>query len=87
MRRDYEMNKEDLLSKGYRKYSGEEIEVYFSKDISTHSGNCVRTMPKVFDTKRKPWILADNGEADSAMKTIDLCPSGALQYINKKDDK
>lgn len=74
---------QNWIEKGYRKYDGEQINVYFSVDTCEHSANCVKGNPNVFDTKRKPWILADAAPADEVARVIDTCPSGALQYIRK----
>lgn len=79
------MNEQQLLDKGYRKYSGEDIDVFFNTSICAHSANCVNGNGEVFDTKRKPWIMADNASADEVARVIDTCPSGALYYIRKGD--
>lgn len=52
------MDKE-LLEAGYRAYTGEKIDVYFNTAICQHSGNCVRGSAKLFNLKRKPWIIPD----------------------------
>jgi uncharacterized Fe-S cluster protein YjdI len=75
------MNETELLEHGYRKYSGEEIDVYFNKEMCIHSTNCVKGNPDIFDTKRRPWVLPDADAADEAARVIDTCPSGALKYI------
>ncbi len=48
-----------LLDEGYRCYTGEKIDVYFNTAICQHSGNCVRGNGKLFNLKRKPWIMPD----------------------------
>ncbi|ETJ12243.1 MAG: hypothetical protein Q609_ECAC02805G0001, partial [Escherichia coli DORA_A_5_14_21] len=48
-----------LLDGGYRCYTGEKIDVYFNTAICQHSGNCVRGNGKLFNLKRKPWIMPD----------------------------
>ena len=55
------MDKE-LLEAGYRAYTGEKIDVYFNTAICQHSGNCVRGSAKLFNLKRKPWIIPDELE-------------------------
>lgn len=77
------MQKQELLEKGYRQYTGTAIDVYFNKDVCIHSGVCVQNLKEVFDLKRKPWILADNAPAEEVAALIDRCPSGALQYVKK----
>lgn len=75
------MNEQQLLDKGYRKYSGEDIDVFFNTSICAHSANCVNGNGEVFDTKRKPWIMADNASADEVARVIDTCPSGAPVFF------
>ena len=81
----YKLTEQELLDKGYRKYYGEEIDVYFNLDICQHSGICTMTLPDVFDLKRKPWILPDAKPKQAVADMIVTCPSGALQYIFKED--
>ncbi|MDR0921576.1 MAG: (4Fe-4S)-binding protein [Lactobacillales bacterium] len=75
------VTEEELLRLGYKKYYGEGIDIYYSKDICAHIGNCVRGNPKVFEVGRRPWIITDNGEVADNIRIIDTCPSGALKYI------
>ncbi len=74
------MNERELLESGYRKYSGEKIDVYFKKDICQHSGKCVHGSPQVFDVERKPWIMPLSEYMDQICEVIKTCPSGALKY-------
>mgnify|MGYP000010384414 FL=1 len=76
------MDKE-LLDAGYRAYTGEKIDVYFNTAICQHSGNCVRGSAKLFNLKRKPWIIPDEVDVETIIKVIDTCPSGALKYRQK----
>ncbi|WP_039057315.1 4Fe-4S mono-cluster protein YjdI [Enterobacter sp. Bisph1] len=73
------MDKE-LLDAGYRVYTGEKIDVYFNTSVCKHAGNCVRGNTKLFDLKRKPWIMPDEVDAATVERIIDTCPSGALKY-------
>lgn len=75
------MNEKELRAKGYKKYHGKDIDVYFNKDICQHSGNCVRGNGAVFEVGRRPWVLPDNATADTVAQVIETCPSGALKYI------
>jgi uncharacterized Fe-S cluster protein YjdI len=75
------MNEKELMTNGYRKYTGKDVDVYFNKDKCIHSTRCIKGDPEVFDTKRRPWILPDNASAEDVGKVIDTCPSGALKYI------
>ncbi|WP_088809300.1 MULTISPECIES: (4Fe-4S)-binding protein [Listeria] len=75
------MNEQELLEKGYRKYDGEKVDVFFNTSICAHSGNCVRGNGELFNLDRKPWILPDNVAPEEVVRVIDTCPSGALKYI------
>lgn len=77
------MTEQEYIDNGYRKYTGEKVDVYFNKDICEHAGKCVKGSPKVFDLERKPWILPDNESEEDLTALIDTCPSGALKYIIK----
>jgi uncharacterized Fe-S cluster protein YjdI len=63
-----------------KEYYGNQITVRFDLDRCIHAAVCVRTIPAVFDTKRRPWVLPDAGEADQIAGVIRRCPSGALHY-------
>ena len=77
------MSEQELLVNGYRKYHGEEVDVFFNSEVCVHSGICVTNLKEVFDLKRKPWVLPDNAPAVEVESLIDRCPSCALQYIKK----
>jgi uncharacterized Fe-S cluster protein YjdI/CDGSH-type Zn-finger protein len=61
-------------------YRGRDIEVSFDLDICVHIGECLRGQPKVFELKRRPWILPDMAGADEVAEVVRRCPSGALLY-------
>ena len=61
-------------------YRGRDVEVSFDLDICIHVGECLRGEPKVFELRRRPWVLPDGGEADIVAEVVERCPSGALQY-------
>ena len=73
------MNESELLANGYRKYTGEKVDVYFNLSVCTYSGNCVRGNHAIFDTKRKPWILPDADSPEEVARVIHTCPSGAFE--------
>lgn len=66
-----------------RKYTGEQIDVTYDARRCIHVAECLRRLPAVFDTTRRPWVLPDAGLADSVAATVLTCPSGALHYERK----
>lgn len=77
------MKEKELLNLGYKKYSGDNIDIFFHQEICEHSGKCINGSNKVFDTDRRPWIVADNENYQKVKNIIHQCPSGALKYILK----
>lgn len=62
-----------------RAYRGTDVTVTFDATICEHAAECVRGLPSVFDTARRPWILPDGAPADDVVAVVRRCPSGALQ--------
>ena len=61
-------------------YRGNGIEVSFDLDRCIHIGECLLTLPEVFDLEQRPWIDADAAGPDDVAEAILRCPSGALQF-------
>ena len=61
-------------------YRGQDVEVSFDLDICIHVAECLRGDPKVFQLRRRPWVLPDAGDANVIAEVVERCPSGALQY-------
>jgi uncharacterized Fe-S cluster protein YjdI len=65
-------------------YRGQHVNVSFDLEVCTHAGECVRSLPKVFDTERRPWIAPDEGSADEIRDVVTRCPSGALEIVGQE---
>lgn len=63
-----------------KRYEGQQIEVSYDTARCLHAAECVRGMPAVFDTAKRPWIAPDGGEPDALAAVIRRCPTGALHY-------
>lgn len=61
-------------------YETDQIRVTFDPNICIHSGVCLRTLPAVFDVRRKRWVQPEEASIDAVMPAVAKCPSGALQY-------
>lgn len=61
-----------------RRYSNGEITIVWKQHLCTHSGNCVRGLPKVFRPKESPWIAIDQADSAALVAQVGKCPSGAL---------
>lgn len=61
-------------------YKGEDIAVFFAARRCLHVAECVRGLPEVFDTDKRPWIQPDHAAAETVAEVVRRCPTGALHY-------
>ena len=64
-----------------------DITVLWTPDKCKHAGVCVKTLPKVYDPKAKPWITPENATKKELIAQIDACPSGDLGYVIEDNSK
>ena len=63
-----------------KEYTNGEITVVWQSGKCTHSANCVRNNPDVFQPKESPWIKIDGSSTEKIIETVQKCPSGALTF-------
>lgn len=63
------------------KYSNGEVTIIWKPSLCAHSANCVRGLPLVFDSRRKPWIDPMAATTLEIVEQVKKCPSGALSFI------
>lgn len=63
-----------------KKYSNGEITVIWRPERCIHAGICVKTLPKVYNVKARPWIKPEHAATAELIAQIDRCPSRALTY-------
>ncbi len=61
-----------------REYSNGEVTVLWKQELCIHSGICVKTLPKVYNPKERPWIKPKNASSKELIDQVAKCPSGAL---------
>ena len=61
-----------------KRYSNGEITVVWQPSLCIHSAVCARGLPKVFDPRRRPWVVLDGYDSDTIVNQVEACPSGAL---------
>lgn len=67
--------------KRLQKYAAAGITVTFEPEICIHSAVCLRTLPAVFDVRRRRWVAPEAAPTAEITAAIGLCPSGALKYV------
>ena len=60
--------------------TNDDIDVSYDVRRCIHAEECVRGLPAVFDTARRPWILPSAASADEIASVIQRCPSGAFHF-------
>ncbi len=63
-----------------RVYANDQIEVTWEPAFCIHAAECLRGLPAVFDSRRRPWIIPDNGSPAEIGEVIQRCPTGALHF-------
>jgi CDGSH-type Zn-finger protein/uncharacterized Fe-S cluster protein YjdI len=61
-------------------YRGRHIVVTYDLQRCTHSAECLRGLPAVFDAGRRPWVQPDAATAEEVAAVVMRCPSGALHF-------
>jgi uncharacterized Fe-S cluster protein YjdI/CDGSH-type Zn-finger protein len=67
-----------------RHYADQRIDISYDGRRCIHAAECVRRLPAVFDSTRRPWIMASEASAEEIAEVIARCPSGAL-HLKRQD--
>lgn len=73
------------LSTNDRDYDNGEIIVHWRPALCVHCEACWRGLPRVFDPKRRPWVMLSNDVSERIIEQVNQCPSGALTYSDATD--
>jgi rubredoxin/uncharacterized Fe-S cluster protein YjdI len=69
-----------------RHYSNGEITVIWKPALCNHNGNCWKSLKKVFDPERRPWVDINAAESATIVKVVDQCPTKALTWEPAKKE-
>ena len=59
-----------------KRYSNGEITVVWQPSLCVHSGICARGLPKVFDPRRRPWVILDGFDYRDDRRSSRALPVG-----------
>ncbi|MDR2937869.1 MAG: (4Fe-4S)-binding protein [Prevotellaceae bacterium] len=63
-----------------RKYTNGDITVYWQPDLCVHAAICISELPRVFNTRRRPWVDLSQGDTGSIIEVVNSCPTNALTF-------
>ena len=67
-----------------KEYSNGEITVVWKSELCQHAGICVKTLPKLYNPKERPWIKVENATTEELKDQVNQCPSRALTFYENK---
>lgn len=68
-----------------KNYTNGTVTVVWRPKLCLHSGNCVRGLNTVFNTRHSPWINMEGAKTEEIIEQVKNCPSGALSFIMNED--
>jgi uncharacterized Fe-S cluster protein YjdI/CDGSH-type Zn-finger protein len=71
------------MEKRLQSYSAAGITVNFDPNLCYHSAICLKSLPAVFDVRRRKWIEPGASSIEEVVATVEKCPSGALTYLRE----
>lgn len=77
------MDKKEIV----KEYSNGDFTVVWKPGLCIHAEICAKTLPEVYNPNIRPWIKAENAAVSDLVAQIDQCPSGALSYYTKGEEK
>lgn len=64
-----------------KRYRGPQVDVTYNLGRCLHARECVRRLPEVFDTRKRPWVAPDQAAGERITEVVMRCPTGALHVL------
>lgn len=63
-----------------RTYTNGEITVTWDPSLCIHIMNCIRGLPQVFNSGKRPWINMQAASTQEIIQTVEDCPTNAISW-------
>ena len=63
-------NKTIQMKEVTKEYTNDEVTIVWQNALCTHSANCVRGLPEVFNSRETPWIKPENGYTEKLIEQV-----------------
>jgi uncharacterized Fe-S cluster protein YjdI len=73
------------MDKRDKKYTNDEITVFWQPRKCIHVTTCYRDLIEVFNPRKRPWVNMDGAPTEEIIRVVKLCPTQALSYKYNKD--
>jgi len=70
-----------------KKYTNGEVTVVWQPSKCIHSTICFKSLPTVFNPRKRPWVTLENEDTNTIVEQIKACPSSALSYFMNNESK
>jgi uncharacterized Fe-S cluster protein YjdI len=70
-----------------KEYQKDDLTIVWKSDLCIHSAECIKRLPRVYNPQGRPWIKPENASIEELKTQINACPSGALSYYIKNEEK
>ncbi len=81
------MEKENNGQQLGRKYSNNDITVYWKPGACVHASYCYRELIEVFDPGRRPWVDMMGSTTERIIEVVNMCPTEALTWKWNDEEK
>lgn len=70
-----------------RSYTNGEVTVYWDPELCIHVMNCIRNLPEVYNSSKRPWVNIHGAGTREIIRATDTCPTGAISWKMNRDIK